>query len=77
MLREVAAHGGDVADLRRGDFHRGVAQAGEDFGNVRVALDFTDRDERADGPMALLPRSILFKPGSDLMLTRMFGPGTR
>ena len=50
MLREIAADGGDVADLRRGDFRGGVVQAGKDFLNFRVVLDFRDGDKRADGP---------------------------
>ncbi len=43
MLREIAADGGDVADLRRGDFRRGIVQAGKNFRDVRVMFNFARR----------------------------------
>ena len=50
MLREIAADGGDVANLPRADFRRGLLQAGKGFLQFRVVFEFGDGDLRANGP---------------------------
>ena len=51
MLREIAANGRDVANLRRTDFRRRLLQAGEHALQFRMLLDFGNGDVRADRPV--------------------------
>jgi hypothetical protein len=41
MLRKVAADGGDVADLRRGNFRRGLVQAGKNLPDFRSSCSIS------------------------------------
>ena len=55
MLREIAADGGDIANLRRTDLGGGLLEAGENTLQFRVFLDFGNGDVRADCPQGGCP----------------------
>src|ERR1017187_9210031 len=65
MLGEVSAHGGHIADLLGPDFRRGLMQTGKRPLDVRVSLNFRNRDEGADGP-CLLPAHDFVQAGQRL-----------
>src|ERR1035438_8881518 len=65
MLREVSPYSGDIADLLRPDFCRGLVQTGKRLFDGRIPLDFRNRHERPDGP-GLLPAYDFVQPGQRL-----------
>ena len=59
MLGEVAAHGGDIAHLRRADLPGGLGESGKHPPQLGVRRQRGQRDTGADGPLVRRRRDFL------------------